>query len=686
MRAAADDLDLHGFAAVLRAHWPSVLGVAGLTLLLGLVLALLKQPEYVSSGVISVAQAPAVGGKGKAPRADPRAGGQDVALLRSRLLAVRVLQALAPAGDKPVTVSSGRVSAFLNRLKISQPPGASVITISYRAGNPDEAARVVNQVIDTFRQLKAEQIGKLFATEKRFVDAELERRRAELQAVERRIGEFKREHGLMDAVDLSMRARQLGTLESQLILARVEAEKANARWREVDALVRAGDMVAVSAVVDSPLVRRFREKEMALSNRIAEMRNEYGPRHPALVEVKTQLEELRSSIRRELRSLARTMKNQAQAEQRKVSTLQQNVDQLEREITRARAAGGGLQELELEAEAIREQYRSLLKQSKALGDQARDLVVAKTITVVSPAYAPAGPVFPTRSHIIALTVAAALLLGLLTAMLAEYFNPRITRRRPVAGGAALVSSAAPGLVSDTAVDFWGDSEPAGRPKPLTGPSHETEGEVVVPIPGDGHGIVPAGEVLAKPRSRFAEAVTALNQRLLVRLPQAPSGVLIVTGFGSVADKVSIAAALATLNAAAGRRVVVADLTRGEAEIHRAFAMSPTPGVADVLAKSVTLTKAFQTDFRTHVTLLARGEHLDGRLAKKLVEATPSLLTLLSRYFDLVIVVARNLNSVTAAELVPDRAELAIVVETHRPASPLLQQFGDRILRVRVRHD
>jgi len=241
---------------------------------------------------------------------------------------------------------------------------------------------------------------------------------------------------------------------------------------------------------------------------------------------------------------------------------------------------------------------------------------------------------------------------------------------------------------ETGAAVWGESEPVGQPVALSEPRvdmNDEEAAVAVPVPGDGHGIIPASELLSKPRSRFVAAVTVLNRRLLSRLGGGPPHTVLITGSGSVADKVSIAAAVATLNAADGRRVVIVDLSRGEAELHRAFAMPPRPGVADVLAKSVGLTKAFQTDFRTHVTLLARGEHLDGRLANKLVDATPSLLTLLTRYFDLVVVVVRNLDAVTEAELVLDRVDLAVVVETRSPAVSSLRRFGEKLLRVRIRH-
>ena len=257
--AQGEDLDLHGIVAVLRAHWLSVVVVMALTLLLGLLLAMLKQPEYVSTGVISVGETPSVATKGKAPRADPRAGGRDVALLRSRRLAVHVIQALEPErlgtasqSGEMAAISPGRISHFLNRLKVSQPPGSPVIEIRYRSDDPREAARVVNQVIESFRQAKAEQVGELFASEKRYVDAELKKRRDELLAVEQRMSDFRNANGLVEGAGPAAKGRQIGTLNGQLVLARVEAEKAEARWRQIDALIRAGDMAAVGAAVDSP--------------------------------------------------------------------------------------------------------------------------------------------------------------------------------------------------------------------------------------------------------------------------------------------------------------------------------------------------------------------------------------------------------------------------------------------------
>ena len=698
-----DDLNLRGIGLVLRSHWPSVLTVMGLVLLSGILLSLLKQPEFVSTGVISVEAPPGVATKGKAPRADPNSAGKDVALLRSRRLALRVIQGLdsepesstSEQGDA-VAVSPRRVSRFLKNLEVSRAPGSSVIDISYRSDSPRYATRVVNLVIDTFRQLKGEQTGALFASEKQHVASELERRRNELLAAEKRLSDFKKANGLADNVGVTMKARQVGTLNGQLVLAKAEAEKAESRWRQIDALIRAGNMAAVGAAVDSPLVRRFREKEVELSNRISEMRNEYGPLHPAMIDMKSQVADLRTSINRELRYLSRSMKDKVAVEQQKVNSLQQGIDGLEKEIALAESAGSGLRELELEAESLRELFRSLLKRSKQLGAQARDLEVEKSISVISPAYAPAGPVFPTKRHILYLTVTGALLLGLLTAFLAESLNPVVTGRQT--GRTLMDASAVPDSAGSLVEDASGSKAKRSRRSRLNlipvGGESRRRTPVAIPIPGDGNNIVPASEVLMKQKSRFAAAIGELNGNLMKRLKNGGPKVVLITGANNVGDKVSVASALAALNAYKGRRVVLVDLSRGESDVHHAFGREPAPGIAEILNKSSTLTKALQTDFRTHVTLLARGDFIDDRLAMKVIDVVPSLLVLLKKYFDLVFVVTRNVGVATEAEIFSDQVEQVIVVVGPEEgdfsmrsdrifSDPRLQRLQSRLLPVFV---
>jgi Mrp family chromosome partitioning ATPase len=355
-------------------------------------------------------------------------------------------------------------------------------------------------------------------------------------------------------------------------------------------------------------------------------------------------------------------------------------------------------ELELEAESLRETNRALLKRSRAQGEHARDLAGARIVNVNSPAYEAAGPVFPTRKNILSLAVAAALLLGLLTAFLAEYFNPGVTAQTGRASRSADRPALGRKIGTRSALAGSSRAEAGDQGEvsliPAAGEAGDI-GEVVVPIPGDGRGIVPASEILMKQRSKFAAGISDLNERMLSRLGNGGPKVVLLTGQRSVGDKVSIAAALAALKAQQGRRVVLVDLTHGESEIHRAFGMQPVPGIAEVLTRSTTLTKAFRTDFRSHVTLLARGDFVDEQLAMRLLEVAPSLVAQLKKHFDLILMVTRNVDVAIEAEMFPSLLDLAIVVSSPeasgvaRPAAkisahPKLRRLHSVLLPVIVR--
>ncbi|HFD88071.1 MAG TPA: hypothetical protein ENJ35_10405 [Gammaproteobacteria bacterium] len=677
---------------------------------LGLLLAMTIKPGYVSTAVISVTDTPAISAKGKAPRADPAAAaGKDVALLKSERLAINVLQSLrgdngekSANSDGSVTSVSGKaVSKFLKKLKISQSANSPVIAISYKSSDPQRAAMIVNRVVDEFRKLKGELLAAQMAEEKDFVDTELSIRRKELLEADKKVEEYKQAHGLSDKIGLEMRVRQIGTLKTQLLLAKLDQQKAESRWRQINGLVKSGNMSALGVAVDSPLVRKFREKEVDLKNRIRELQNEYGPRHPVLIDARSQLEELRDSIRKELLYVSQNIKQDVSIEKQRAAALQQNIDKLEAEVAVGQGSQVRLREMERDADSIKRIYEELLQKTKAMDVNSKDLVLSRIVTVISRGYKPAEAVFPKPSQIMVLTLVGAALLGLLAAFVAEYFNPRVSpaydrsgKTIPVEKYLQTPAAAALGASStaNTASSANAANESSEQVRYIQQPqSPEKSMESAIPIPGDGSGIVPASELLMKQKSKFAVAINEFNERLLSRLDSKRTNVVLITGKHGVGDKVSVAAAVAVLNASRGRKVMLVDYTRGEAEVHRAFGMQPAPGIAEVTKKSIPLLKAFQTDFRTHVSLFARGEFVDNEVSMTMLSAAPALFTLLKKYFDLVIVVTRDLDVATGAELFSDNVDQAIVVVGRQfvdagaladiSSDSRLEKLGNRLLPV-----
>ncbi len=671
-----DDFSLRDIVGVFRAHLPLFLGTLLSVLGIGLALALTTPPSYESTAVINLEDNTSFVDTEKMLGGEVPGISRDGSMLESMPLAIRVLKRLRAEnrladagadadGERIDSIPAKQIKRFRKRLRVEHTPGSSVYAITYKDTNPEYAARVVNLVVDEFRGMKSELLMRRFNTVRDSINQEAARLRDEVRRAEQRVADYKKAHGLSDSIGISLKIRQVGDLNAELRQARAELRDLEANWKRVSSLARAGDTAAMATVVASPLVQSLRDKQVALKARIRELEQEYGKRHPVMTDARAQLEEVDASIRREIALLVRNIRDDVRAQEQKVETLKADIARMEEEIVRGQAAQVELQDLEREAASSRRVLEKFLVAEKQHSISARNqMTLSNPITVISRGFVPVESVFPNARHIMVLTGIAAPILATMMVFFAEHLNPRARRRKLQALAAAGPAATAGTTTAD------GDEEDATEAAP------EEPGQVrfideavaeqrpealAIPVPGDGTTIVPATEMVGKMQSRFSQAIAQLNSMLRRRLGARDPSVTVITSVGRRGDKVSIASALAALDAAEGKKVILVDMSLGEAELHRAFALEPVPGMAEVMRKKVSLLKAFQTDYRTHVSLFTRGAPLTEVERAKLLEAAPSLFRLLRRYFDRIYVVVRDVDGASPHELLTDVADQYLLV-------------------------
>ncbi|MGV6818652.1 MAG: Wzz/FepE/Etk N-terminal domain-containing protein [Thiotrichales bacterium] len=679
-----DDLDLPNLWQVIKAHLPAFLLTAALVLGAGLLFALLYTPKFSSTGIIDVADSTAAAIQSISQEVDPAAGNKDAALLQSERMAILVLNALHPEQ----TPTSQEIKKFLDRLKVSQEKDTTIIRITYKDPSAAQAAHIVNLLIEQFKAFKRQYLSDLIQQEKQYIDRELQTRRTVVLAAEKAVDDFKAKNGLTDNLGVTVKAQQISTLNTQLLLAQVENQKAQSRLRQIEALERSGNTTAIGTLSNSPLVQRLREQQAELRARIRELQDEYGPKHPKLIDARSQLAEVKRDITSEIKFLSDQVRSDAALEQERVQTLRAAISRLETEVATAQSSVATLRELQREADSSRQIYEALLSRDKNLSATSEDLILSKLVTIISKGYEAAEPEFPKQSQILYLSLVAAAVLGLMAVALAEQLNPKVTSRRkspPLLPEAERANSFAPATLSKPTTHNSLAPKPEIKASAVSSelyasneeiPTHDSS--LIIPLPGDGSDVVPAHEALARPDSDFSLSMKSLNDRLTLKLTSIPAPhAVLVTADHATGDKLSVAAALAALNAAENLKVIVVDLTRGETPVHRAFDLQPTPGITEVMATSVTLLNAIQTDPITGVSLFAAGGPMDEEMALKLAHDTPDLIALLKKYFDLVILIARNLDAAHSDELVARGVSQTLLVI--RPSSTSLSDDNLEII-------
>ena len=310
-------------ARMLRRYRGTVLGATLLGLALAAALALLREPTYTAHSVLLVAPDPGQDRFGGVPGGEEsRLMNQALVLRQAPAIAERTAEALLDRPDAGslavVRDAAERFGAPVTAAALAEHLQDRVVTVEQAeeesdalrveasATSPEEAALVAGLYTDEYRAL-TRAAGRERATQtRRVLDAEIARREARLADVE---GEVERFTTQANAAGLDEQTRaavsQIGGLQGQLDLARVEAQTRAAQLRQLEADLRdVPTRLATSAEAPSAVETTALDAEIAELERLVEqvyLRNPDLRRnpsaHPDLAALDVRLRRLRAERR-----------------------------------------------------------------------------------------------------------------------------------------------------------------------------------------------------------------------------------------------------------------------------------------------------------------------------------------------------------------------------------------------------
>ncbi|GEO18582.1 AAA family ATPase [Microvirga aerophila] len=281
-----------------------------------------------------------------------------------------------------------------------------VIEASYRSRDRVKSAQIANAFADAYI---AEQLKANFDAAKGTSDW-LEGRLAELQnqviRADLAVQNFIVENRLIEADSgRTLTEQQVGDANAQLTQARGQVAEAKARLDRVLAI--RDDDVTSPAVTDSlnnQVITKIREQHLAAVRREADFNARYGSGHPAVIELRKDIDQLRNAARDELRRISEAYRSEYAIAKSREDALEANLRTAVSAASRGKQASVSLRMLESSALAYRKLYDSFLQK---LGDFTQQQSFTGTdVRVITPARA------GERSHPkILLVFGAALLVG-----------------------------------------------------------------------------------------------------------------------------------------------------------------------------------------------------------------------------------------------------------------------------------
>ncbi len=583
-RSSVNVTDLAGLSGILRRRLSSILAITAVALALSILYLAVATPIYSSSATLFI---------------DPRTRkivseeviqgglGTDLALVESQVSIIgsdtvlrRVVDTLGLASDpefapppahgflaalkdmirgpRPQTDPATQALVSLSRnLRVKRAQKTYIVEIEVFGSQPAKTARIANAVAEAYlsdqSQAKSEEAKRANA----LIDARLGELRDQLRNAEMRVDEFKKANKILTSEGGLLTEQQGGKLNAELATARAVAAESKARYDETSAALAAGSLPeALPEASKSGLVQKLREQYAQIARREASLATQLGPRHPALIEVRSQIGEIRDQIAVELKRIAATSKSEYDIAANRERGIAQSLERVKEEVARTNTAQIKLRELEQEADASRELMRVFLARAKETQEQTN--LTTPEARIISTANAPTRPVRPASLLVLALGLLGGASLGVGRALLADHLDKTVHFPTDAAGAARTRALGALPEVNPSPLSFRHRRRLKAEARRL-----------------GGHEFAPLLAALSDARGETAVPYRQAALRILdrIRAEARPGRPLCVLLAGSHTGSGTSAAALSLAHAAAlaGDRVLLVDACSRDAALATALA-------------------------------------------------------------------------------------------------------------------
>ncbi len=432
---------------------------------------------------------------------------------------------------------------FLSKLSADAVQWSNVITVQFNSLSPTLAARVANELPEAyiFDQLQA----KFDATEKAtaWLTEQLGDMETKVAESERAVEIYREEHGLTQGAGSGIMAEQLSEINSQLIVSRAERAAAEARLLQIRRLTGPdGQGIETSnEVLSSPLIQQLRNQEATVTRRISELSIEYGPKHPRMLQVKAEIEDIKARIDSEINKITQGIENEVEVARTREHSLEQSLKDAELQSGTQNREAVQLRALEREAAANRVLYGTFLNRFKETSSTQG--IASSDARVISAAEVPLVASYPNkkRSFIIIFILGFMGACGLVFAL--HFLNP--------------------GLYSPEQIQ------------------QELGIHAIGMIPKLQVKMGPHEYLLEKPHSGYVEAINSLKISLKLSDPDALIKAIQVTSSVPEEGKSSLVLSLAIVMVKEGKKVLVVDADLRRSSIEKRLGLATEgPGLTD----------------------------------------------------------------------------------------------------------
>ena len=194
---------------------------------------------------------------------------------------------------------------YYKNLKVYRLEGSRVIAIDYSSEDPLLSANVANTIVDQYLVLQSSAKRETTEITSAALEPQIVELRKEVQAARQAVADFRARADLLIGADnIPLNQQQLAETSSDYSAAQAIKAEAQAKADLIRELLNSGgSLETASDVLNSQLIQRLRERQVAIQSNIAELSITLLPNHPQLKALQSQLNDYNQQIRSEARKI-----------------------------------------------------------------------------------------------------------------------------------------------------------------------------------------------------------------------------------------------------------------------------------------------------------------------------------------------------------------------------------------------
>lgn len=410
------------FLAILRARWKVALIVFASILAIAIAVSLLMRKNYTASAAVVV----------DSTKPDPLAavlypGGLNPSVIATQIdviqsdrVAFKVVRNLRLAENPQIrqqwqdaTDGVGSIeqwlttTVFQKNLDVKPSRESNVITISYKAPDPQFAAGVANAFVQAYLETNIEmrvEPAKLYSS---FFDQRAKEARDALEKAQSKLSEFQKEKGIIATDErLDVENARLSELSSQYVA--LQSLASDSGSRQTAARGKGADRM--QEVLNNPLIAGLKADQARLEAKLQELTARLGDKNPQVIETRANLAELKARIDSETVKVASSLGIANSINQQRAGEIRSALESQRSKVLQMKAVRDDGAVLQRDVENAQRTYDQIMQRLNQT--TLESLATQSNVSVLSQAVPPVEATSPK----LLLNIAVAIFLGTLLAI------------------------------------------------------------------------------------------------------------------------------------------------------------------------------------------------------------------------------------------------------------------------------